>query len=411
MLNIIKQNIDFLNDSKNLISRPKYSKILKDFLETKNIVVISWMRRVGKSFVVLDVMKTYYKDKNIFYFSKKIDYKNKISDSNSLWFFFKFYVEKYNEPEIIVIDEIQDIENWENFIRYLCTLWKYKIVITWSNSNLLNKELSTYIAWRYLELKIYPLDYFEFLEFKKSSQNEENLKEYFIYWGLPQIALLSNEFEKRIYLEMIKDSIFLKDIVSRFFIKNISLFEKLMKFLADNIGQYTTARNIENYLKNQNIKLSLPTILDYIKYSEISYFVNSIWRYDIKWKKILEYNEKYYFTDIWLRNSLIWKFNLLDISQILENIIYMFLLSKWYNLKIWNLKDKEIDFIAEKWWIKKYIQVAVNIDLKTTLEREVNNLLEIDDNFEKYIIVLEKYMFWELKWVKIINFVEIFKIF
>ena len=411
MLNIIKQNIDFLNDSKNLISRPKYSKILKDFLETKNIVVISWMRRVGKSFVVLDVMKTYYKDKNIFYFSKELDYENKISDSNSLWFFFKFYVEKYNEPEIIVIDEIQDIENWENFIRYLCTLWKYKIVITWSNSNLLNKELSTYIAWRYLELKIYPLDYFEFLEFKKSSQNEENLKEYFIYWGLPQIALLSNEFEKRIYLEMIKDSIFLKDIVSRFFIKNISLFEKLMKFLADNIGQYTTARNIENYLKNQNIKLSLPTILDYIKYSEISYFVNSIWRYDIKWKKILEYNEKYYFTDIWLRNSLIWKFNLLDISQILENIIYMFLLSKWYNLKIWNLKDKEIDFIAEKWWIKKYIQVAVNIDLKTTLEREVNNLLEIDDNFEKYIIVLEKYMFWELKWVKIINFVEIFKIF
>lgn len=396
--------IEIINKSKNIInqkifSRPHYLKKMSEMVNNKNILIISWQRRVWKSYIIIDYLKSNKIDlKEVFYLNKELDSLNQIKTNIELENLFLNF-EKENEVKYIIIDEIQDIEMWENFIRAKFSEKKYNIIITWSNSKLLSSELSTYLTWRYINLDVFPLTYFEFLNIKNLQNSKENFLYYLEFWWLPEIVLETNDDLKRNYIKNLKDSIILKDIVNRYKIKDYSFFDKILWFVSQNIWNITSLRKVEDYLKKDKIKVSLSTISNYIKYLENTYLINNCEKYDLVWKKFLEYNSKYYFNDLWIRNSIYYTFNF-DIWKLLENYVFNILLSKWYKIYIWDKKWLEIDFIAQKSNDKKYFQVTYLISSEEVYNREFWNLKQIVDNFEKIVLSMDEVIFRDDFWIK-----------
>lgn len=396
--------IEIINKSKSIIkwdifSRSYYFKKMHIMASYKNILVISWQRRVWKSYIILDYLKSNNINlEEVFYLNKELDSKDELKTNIDLEKLFIAF-EKDNEIKYIIIDEIQDIEWWEKFIRAKFSEKKYNIIITWSNSKLLSSELSSYLTWRYVNLDVYPLTYFEVLQVKGLKNSKENFLDYLEFWGLPEIVLETNEDLKRNYIKNLKDSIILKDIVNRYKIKDYSFFEKILWFVSQNIWNITSLRKVEDYLKKDKIKVSLSTISNYIKYLENTYLINNCEKYDLAWKKILEYNSKYYFNDLGIRNSIYYNFNF-DIWKLLENYVFNILLSKGYTIYIWDKKWREIDFIAQKWDGKIYFQVSYLISSEEVYEREFWNLKSVKDNFEKIVVSMDDVIFKDEWWIK-----------
>lgn len=396
--------IEIINKSKNIIdgeifSRLHYLEKMNNMVSNRNILIISWQRRVWKSYIIIDYLKSNSINlKEVFYLNKELDSINQIKTNIELENLFSTF-EKENKVKYIIIDEIQDIEWWENFIRAKFSEKRYNIIITWSNSKLLSSELSTYLTWRYINLDIFPLTYFEFLNIKKLDNSKDNFLYYMEFWWLPEIILETNDELKRNYIKNLKDSIILKDIVNRYKVKNYSFFEKILWFVSHNIWNITSLRKVEDYLKKDKIKVSLSTISNYIKYLENTYLINNCEKYDLAWKKVLEYNSKYYFNDLWIRNSIYYNLNF-DIWKLLENYVFNILLSKWYKVYIWDKKWLEIDFIAQKWNDKKYFQVTYIISSEEVYNREFWNLKQIWDNFEKIVLSMDDIEFKDDSWIK-----------
>jgi len=204
---------------------------------------------------------------------------------------------------------------------------------------------------------------------------------------------------KKNYIKNLKDSIILKDIVHRYKIKDYSFFEKILGFVSQNIWNITSLRKIEDYLKKDKIKVSLSTISNYIKYLENTYLINNCEKYDLAWKRVLEYNSKYYFNDLWIRNSIYYNFNF-DIWKLLENYVFNILLIKWYKVFFWEKKWLEIDFIAQKWNDKRYFQVTYLVSSEEVYNREFWNLKQIQDNFEKIVLSMDDIDFKDNDWIK-----------
>lgn len=403
--------IELINKSKNIItnnifSREYYSKKMNSMVSNKNILIITWQRRVWKSYIIIDYIKTNNIDLwEIFYLNKELDSLWLIKNNIDLEVLFNEY-SKLNNTKYIIIDEIQDIESWEIFIRAKFVEKKYNIIITGSNSKLLSSELSTYLTWRYINLDIYPLTYFEYIEFKNLENTKINFLEYLEFWWLPEIVLETNKDLKKNYISNLKNSIILKDIVNRYKIKDYSFFEKILWFVSQNIWNITSLRKVEDYLKKDKIKVSLSTISNYIKYLENTYLINNCEKYDLAWKRVLEYNSKYYFNDLWIRNSIYYNFNF-DIWKLLENYVFNMLIAKWYNVYVWEKKWLEIDFVAQKENIKIYIQVTYLITSQEVYEREFWNLKQIKDNFEKIVISMDDLIFKDDSWIKHFSILEL----
>lgn len=406
MKNIINENKQYIL-SKQVYNRDYYLDKLSKFVNTKNVLVITWQRRVWKSSVIISFLKSKNVDINkVFYINKELDLLDNIKNVVDLEKLFIFFKTNYTNPEYIVIDEIQDIKDWEKFIRKYQALWKYKIIITWSNSKLLSWELSTYLTGRYLSLEIFPFDYNEFIDFKWLAKWNNSFKRYLQYGWMPEILMIEDKEIKKNYLQNILSDIVLKDVVARYNIRDIKLIEKILSFLANNIWSIVSITNISNYLKNQFKKeYSTKTIANYINYLTYPYIINEVQRYDIKGKKRLEYVSKYYFTDIWIANTF-WFVFVKDIWKILENIVYIQLRKKWYDVYVWVNKNYEIDFIANKNWEKIYIQVCYLLSSKETIKREFGNLKMIKDNYPKYVLSMDE-SFWEsFEWIKHINIID-----
>ena len=215
--------------------------------------------------------------------------------------------------------------------------------------------------------------------------------------------MISDVFVKQQYLKAIKDSIILKDIISRYNIRDYTIYSKLVSFLSDNIWNLTTWRNIVNFLKNEWIKTSLWTILDYIDFSCNALILEKVNRFDIKWKKILEINNKYYMSELWFRSAINWDFTTKEIQAQLENFVYLELKKASYEVYIWNYDDLEIDFVAKKNNVLKYFQVSYLISDKNTFDREIKSLSQINDVYPKYIITLDTYKIWNYNWIEVIS--------
>jgi predicted AAA+ superfamily ATPase len=374
------------------IERPLYINRIKPFIGKSLIKVLIGQRRVGKSFLLMqirDLIKAQSPEIQIIYINKEQHEFAGIKNSNDLFLYLSQVVEK-DKKVALFIDEIQDIESFEITLRDLATRGTYDIYCTGSNANLLSSELATFLSGRYIEIKVFGLSYKEFLVFYNLTDQVNSFQTYLKFGGLPYLINLNTDIDVAYeYLKSIYNTILLKDVVTRFKIRNIKFLENLIVFIADNIGSIVSSKKISDYLKSQKINISTQVVIDYLGYLEASFLIFKVKRTGIEGKKIFEIGEKYFFEDIGIRNAIVgYKTN--DINKVLENIVYLHLRIAGYVVTVGIEDDKEIDFIAQKSGEKIYIQVAYMLGNENTIKREFGNLLSIQDNFPKYVVTMDE---------------------
>lgn len=378
---------------KKYIPREIYKAQTNRYIGKEIIKVLIGQRRVGKSYLlfqITDSIKDQYPGANIIYVNLEIREFEKLLTSDSLYDHIKSN-SKNGQLNFVMIDEIQMIPGFEKALRSLLAEGGYDIYCTGSNAHILSGELSTYLGGRYIEIPVNTLNYPEFLHFHKLENTSKNLDKYLKYGGLPYLIHLDltdeNVFD---YLKNISQSILFRDVVSRFEVRNVDFLVRLVKYLATETGNLISARGIGKFLKSQNISISINAILNYLNYLTTAMLVSKVQRSDIQGKRIFEVAEKYYFNDIGIRNSIA-GFSPFDLGQIIENAVFLHLKSIGYSVLVGKQNEKEVDFIAERQGDKIYFQVALRISEKKTMEREFENLMEIKDNFSKYVITLDDY--------------------
>ena len=398
--------------------RKNYLKSIKPFIDKSVIKVIIGMRRSGKSYFLRQIIeKLIGQEKQVVYIDKEnLDFKN-IRDFNDLDEYIKSKINK-RKKTYLFIDEVQDIQGWEKAIASYQGSGNFDIYITGSNSELLSSELSTLISGRYLEFYLYTLSFNEFIEFRKRSlkkfkrknSNKVNLQKEFLnylaFGGLPGI----HEFDldrENIYklINAIFSTIVLKDLVARYEIRNVRILENIYSFIFDNIANIFSAKKIADYYKSQNIKVSVDTVLSYISHLEAAMLCKKVPRYDLKGKRLLEVQEKYFLNDIGFRNALL-GFSLKDINALLENVVYLHLKMAGYQVYIGKMDNYEIDFVAKKRDEIIYYQVCYLLNDEKVVEREFRPLLRIEDAYPKYVLSMDE--LWDEHYcgIKRLNIIE-----
>lgn len=382
-----------------MIKRDLYLNKIKNFIDKPVVKVITGMRRSGKS-MILKLISQELLEKGIS--SQNIIYINfeslMFSELTEFKILYKYIIEKSQTligKVYILLDEIQEVEHWEKAINSFMVDLDCDIYITGSNANLLSSELATYIAGRYIEIKVYPLSFKEYIDFakvqnlKKILTNEEYFEQYLQFGGLPGIHNFNyNKSNVYQYLSDIYSSILLKDVVTRNNIRDVELLERIILYIFDNIGNTFSAKNVSDFLKSQGRKLSRETVYNYLKALENAYILSTVQRYDIKGKALLETMEKFYLTDLGFRHAKL-GYRPNDIAGYLENIVYLELLRRKYTVNIGKLNTKEIDFIGTLENQKLYIQVTYLLASSETTEREFSPLKKIEDNYPKYVLSMD----------------------
>ena len=382
-----------------MIKRNLYLEEIKKYINKPIIKVITGMRRSGKSMILKLIQEEL---QNIGIVKENIIYMNfesltfmDIKDFEALY---KHIIEKTSDKKgkiYILLDEIQEVKGWEKAINSFLVDLDVDIYITGSNANLLSSELATYIAGRYVEIKIYPLSFQEYIDFV-SENNKENplsLDEYFTQYlnfgGLPGIHIFNyNKEEIYQYLVDVYNSILLRDVIARNNIRDIELLERVVLYIMDNIGNTFSAKSISDFLKNQGRKLSVETIYNYLKALENAFIISKVQRYDIKGKNILETQEKYYLSDLGFRHAKL-GYQSNDISGYLENIVFLELLRRKYKVNIGKQDNKEIDFVANLRDENLYLQISYLLASPETIEREFSPLKSIKDNYPKMVLSMD----------------------
>lgn len=391
-----------------LRSRPYYLDQLVSWLWSPVIKVISGMRRVGKSSLLKSLM-TYttknhiYTSEQIFYLNKELNRYDHIVDYTSLKKEFLHWKEtnSIGDHFFVALDEIQQVVQREKFVTWLLAEYhdSIDIYITWSNSFLLSSELATFLTWRYLEYKIYPLTYSEYLSFGEQEHSIELFWQYIEQWGMPGIWDLKDASTIPSYVSTIYDSIIVKDVLPRHQIRNVEFFHILYKYVAANIWNIFSAKSIKNYLKAQELSVKVETILQYLSYGQEAFVLHKVLSQDPIKKKFFQIHNKYYVGDIWMRNALSGFDRLNHMWWLLENYVYLLLLKHRYEVRIGRWKNwKEIDFIASRQGKMIYIQVSYLLNHPETVEREYGNLRDIRDNRPKYVVTMDPYPLWVKDW-------------
>ncbi len=380
-----------------MIERELYLKQLENFKDKNIIKVITGIRRCGKSSLLKTfadrLRKAGVKDSHIIEINLE-DLKYDDLDYKSLNNMIVEQLSKNtNNKTYIFLDEIQRVENWEKVANSLYLNKNADLYLTGSNAYMLSSELSTYLSGRFVEIKMLPLSFKEFLDFYTFESNitkEEKFNQYLKFGGMPSIAEYNfDELAVSKTLDGIYNTVLMKDVVARDVVKDIASLQKLVKYLADNIGNITSINNITNVLYSEKSISSKNNkmIEEYMHYLENAFIFYKVNRYDIKGKDLLKSLEKYYIVDMGLREYLLGKIT--DKGRILENIIYFELLRRGYKVSIGKIGDKEVDFVATKTDQKIYIQVTESLTNEATKERELSSLDAIKDNFEKIVLTTD----------------------
>ncbi len=375
---------------KPIIRRERYMSRIAPFIWKDIVKILVGQRRVGKSSILRDLMNYLVQEKGVE--SKNICYINREDMS---WDHIRTYTDLYDAVKNythICIDEIQEIPEWERAIRSLVSAGGYDIYITGSNAGMLSGELATVLAGRYVSFEIFPLTYSEFLIFSWDTLSEESFFDYMQRWGLPYVHHLEKDPQVTLsYLRDVVDTILLRDIIIRNNIRNTAFFHRLMIYLAREIAHIFSAKKISDYLKNEKISLSNHAIMDYLQFAEDANLLVKVDRYDIRWKRVFETKHKFFFTDIGIRNALVGGYRQIDVSGVLENIVCTHLLAYGWQVSVWELDIREVDFIATRGNDTMYIQIAYIIESEETRAREFAPLLAISDNYPKYVISLDRH--------------------
>ncbi|MHC1733849.1 MAG: ATP-binding protein [Bacteroidales bacterium] len=377
---------------KDYIERPLYMDRINPYIGKSLIKVITGQRRVGKSCMLMQVRDLIMeKDPGtyIIFINKEQHEFTSITDHVSLLEYVGLHSMGKGKVALF-IDEIQDIDSFEIALRDLSTRKKFDIYCTGSNAKLLSGELATLLAGRYIEIKVYGLSYSEYLIFRSATDSSDSFRTYLREGGLPYLIHLGSDINVvNEYLNTIYSTILLKDVVARYNVRNVKFLESLVLFLADNTGSIVSAKKISEYLKSQKINISTQVVIDYIGYLESSFMIHRVRRTGIRGKRLFEIGEKYFFGDTGIRN-VIAGYNLADVHKMLENIVFLHLRTAGYEVTVGSENGKEIDFIASRGGERIYVQVAYLLEKSETAEREFGNLLDIRDNFPKYVVTMDE---------------------
>ena len=371
------------------IIREKYISKIKPFINKPVLKILTGMRRVGKSnllHIIKDEILKDVADENKIYINFEATNLLSINNANSLLEYLKPLLEEVKGKVYFFFDEIQVIDGWEEVISDLKHNRDYDIFLTSSN-----KKLISSLSEKYVEFEIQP---FTFSEFKKAFENMELSKENLFYkfiqlGGLPFLKYFDlDETPSFEYLNDIYNTVLVKDVLQYNNIRDVDLFNHIFSYVLTNIGQSFSASSIKTYLKNKNKNISVDTILNYLEYCNIAFLIKKVPRYDILSKKTLKVDEKYYLTDHGFRQATGFPITQ-DIERILENIVYIELLSRGYEVKVGKVKDKEINFIAKKEKDLSYYQISYKIRDEKTRERIFETYNSIEDNFPKYVLSMD----------------------
>ena len=394
-----------------MVIRDNYLKRMIDAKDTEFIKVITGVRRSGKSTLLLMfrdyLLKEKIKEENIIY----INFESaKYDDLVNYKDLYKYVANKIKKDKVyLLLDEVQNVESWEKAINSFKVDFDIDIYITGSNAYLLSSELSTLLSGRYIEIKMYPLSFKEYLIFN----NYDNLNlgdkfnEYLKYGGLPAITLIKNNNELVMsYLNDIYNTIVKKDIIDRNKIKDVALLENIIKYLASNIGSPISSTKISDYLNSNKITNSNhQTIDNYLNMLEKSFIIYKADRTDIKSKNILKTLGKYYISDLGLRNIIL-GFRNIEEGHLLENIVYLELLRRGYKVNIGKTNEYEVDFVAENPLYIKYFQVTKSLSNENVKAREIRSLESINDNYEKIILTMDKTINNDFNGIKVLNIID-----
>lgn len=378
-----------------MINRDLYMDKLLAYKDTEFIKVITGIRRCGKSSLLKLFMNKILDDnekENVIYMNFESFEFDDILDYKDMYNKIK---EKITDKgrNYILLDEVQRVKQWEKCINALTVDFNSDIYITGSNAYLLSSELSTFLSGRYVEIKMLPLSFKEFLDFSNFEDNiniEEKFNQFIKYGGMPGVIAFRNNND--LYENAIKgiyNTVFMKDVVERNRLVDASLLEKILKFLMSNIGSLISSKKIADYLTSQGTKVTHNTVISYLTMLENAYIIYKVPRYDIKGKELLKTLEKYYIIDTGIRNTIL-GFRNTDMGHIIENIVYFELLRRGYEVTVGKTDLLEVDFIATNSNDKKYYQVTYAMLEESVKNRELNSLKNINDNYEKTIITMDK---------------------
>jgi len=383
-----------------IIKRELYMEKIRGFMNQPELVkIITGLRRSGKS-VLLDLIKEELRDQGISP-NSILSYNfedlglDKLKDYKKLHDHLKLKIDALDGRAYLFLDELQEVENWESCINSLRVTTDADIYITGSNSKMLASEYSTHLAGRYVEIKMYPFSYQEFLSMldKKSVQltEKEGFRQYLKQGGMPFLTNLGlSELDSKQYLRDIYTSVVIKDIMKRNKFRNVDLLERIITYVMANVGKTFSANSISKYFKSEKRAVSPETIMNYLKSCEEAYLFERVRRMDVPGKRMLQIEEKYYIADHGLREA-VYGENEQSIELIFENIVCLELLRRGYEVSVGRIGDKEVDFVGKRSGEYLYVQVCYLLTDDKTIKREFGAFDDISDNFPKYVISDDEY--------------------
>ena len=370
-----------------IIERERYLNVVQQWLGKNVILVLAGQRRVGKSCLLKQLCDRMSSEGNVIYIDKEKHEYDEIASYKDLNEYIDGHLQK-GKKNYILIDEVQDIAEFERSLRSYYSESDTELIVTGSNAKMLSSELTTLIGGRYKEIYVQPLSYTEFLTFHQLQDSEDALSQYIEFGGMP--GLVTVGLDAAIapqYLKDIYSTTLLKDVLMRNQIRDVSFMDRLVHFMADNEGKLISASSISKYMKLRGEKLTVSVISNYQNMLTESYLVHKVSRYDVRGMRILESNEKYYFEDNGIRNAIVGGTRDRDIEKVMENIVYQQLVRMGYSVYVGQLQAGEVDFVCTKPDGERvYVQVAYLIADDATRQREFGNLKAIRDNYPKYVI-------------------------
>jgi predicted AAA+ superfamily ATPase len=394
-------------------NRDLYLSQLIQYKDKPLIKVITGIRRCGKS-TLLSLFKNYLIDagipeKNIIRINFESFEFDHISNYREMHAHIKNQLVDNKTKHYILLDEVQMIPSWERAVNSFLVDANVDIYITGSNAYLLSSELSTLLSGRYVEIKMLPLSFKEYLDFIDSSNKDklqEKFNQYIKYGGLPTVVeLMENPNTIGSFLEGIYNTVLIKDVIERNNIRDSALLESILKYIAANVGNIVSTKKISDYLTSSGRKTSFETIDNYLKMLENAFIIYKANRYDLKGKMFLKTFEKYYLVDMGIRNQLTGLRNT-DYGHMLENIVYFELIRRDYDVSIGKIGSLEVDFVATKVNEKIYYQVSATILDEQTRERELRSLQAINDNYPKVILTMDRPVFDDYSGIRIQNVLD-----
>lgn len=379
-------------------TRTFYTNKIGQYLGNKLVKVLVGQRRAGKSYILRQIasglLSAGIKNENILYINKEYIELTSLHNAVELEQLYKAYKEVLNPTGkvYIFIDEIQYIEEWERFVNSHSQDFAEpcEVFISGSNSKLLSGELATLLSGRYIEFEVLPYSYTEYCEVTRQKKGSKSYKKYLQSGALPELFNLNDDEMKQNYISSIKDTVILRDIVSRYNIKDVRLLDDLFIYLVNTASNLISITNIINYFASRKRKTNYETLSSYIGYLENSFLVHRAERYNIKGKDIISGNSKYYINDLSYRNYLYTGYDY-GIGYLLENAVYLSLRRAGYQVYVGTIKDTEVDFVAIKGDKKLYLQVSLSLSEEHTREREYRSLKLIEDNYDKYVVSMDDY--------------------